>query len=157
MVILLDQCKVYDVLVLNPADTEDGTEFTFELKDADGNPVADAPLIIGDVSGSTDADGRFRLKAGQTAGIAVPSGEYTVAELPAAGYRQVSPANGEAARVTAPTTGGGAVEFWNAKDGYRLPKTGGTGVMPVYAAGVMLALCGCAALAAIRKRKDGNA
>lgn len=154
-----DQCKVYDVLVLNPADTEDGTEFTFELKDADGNPVADAPLIIGDVSGSTDADGRFRMKAGQTAGIAVPSGEYTVAELPTAGYEQVSPANGEAAHVTVPTEGGIAVEFLNVAedDGYVFPKTGGIGTMPIYGIGVALALCGYAVLAAIRKRKDGDA
>ncbi len=153
-----DQCKVYDILVLNQADTEDDTEFTFELKDADGSTVANAPLVIGAVPGSTDDNGRFHLKAGQTASIAVATGEYTVAEVPTAGYEQVLPANGEAAHVTVSTEGGNAVEFLNAAedDGYVFPKTGGSGVMPIYAAGGMLALCGCAVLLAIRRRKDGD-
>lgn len=153
-----DQCKIYDILVLNPVDTEDDTEFTFELKDADGNPVADAPLVIGSDTGVTDGEGRFHLKAGQTASITVATGDYTVTEVPTFGYKQVAPANGEAAHVAVTATGSNAVEFLNAVEdmGFRLPKTGGTGVMPVYGVGGMLALCGCAALVGIRKRKDGD-
>lgn len=156
-----DQCKVYDISASTwvPVDTEDDTEFTFELKDADDSPVANASLVIGTGSGSTDADGRFHLKAGQTASIAVATGDYTVTEVPTAGYEQVSPANGEAAHVTVPTEGGIAVEFLNVAedDGYVFPKTGGIGTMPIYGIGVALALCGYAVLAAIRKRKDGDA
>lgn len=45
---------------------------------------------------------------------------------------------------------------WSMYSHYDLPKTGGTGVMPVYGIGGMLALCGYAALVGIRKRKDGD-
>lgn len=154
-----DQCKIYDISVPGwvPVDTEDDTEFTFELKDAAGSPVADAPLMIGAVSGSTDADGRFRLKAGETGFIAVANGDYIVTEVPTAGYRQVVPADGDAARVTVSDDGSSnnTVEFLNVEDsGYVFPKTGGIGTMPLYAIGGMLALCGCIALMSIRKRKE---
>lgn len=151
-----DQCKIYDIsiLVYSPVDTADDTEFTFELKDASGNPVADAPLVIGAVSGSTDANGRFHLKAGQTASIAVANGDYTVTEVPAMYYKQVVPANGEAARVTVSDDGSGTAEFLNAEDnGYVFPKTGGIGTMPVYAAGGMLAATALAVLLYGRLRK----
>lgn len=154
-----DQCKVYDISVPGwvPADTEDDTEFTFELKDASGSPVAGAPLVIGAMTGSTDADGRFHLKAGETASIAIPNGDYTVTEIPAMYYKQVVPANGGAAHVTVSNDGSGTAEFLNAEDnGYVFPKTGGIGTMPLYAIGGMLALCGCIALVIIRKRKDGD-
>lgn len=153
-----DQCKVYDISASTwvPVDTEDDTEFTFELKNADDSPVANAPLVIGAVSGSTDADGRFHLKAGQTASIAVATGDYTVTEVSTAGYEQVLPVNGEAAHVTVSTEGSNAVEFLNVAEdgGYVFPKTGGTGVVPICGIGAMLALCGCAALVGIRKRKE---
>lgn len=153
-----DQCKIYDISVINWAlvDTEDDTEFTFEVKDAADNPVADAPIAIGAMTGSTDADGRFHLKAGETGFIAVANGDYVVTEVPTIGYEQVVPANGEAARVTVSDDGSSnTAEFLNVEDdGYVFPKTGGTGVMPAYAAGGMLALCGCVALVGIRKRKE---
>ena len=116
-----------------------------------GESKADAQDAAGDVRESDTAvvPGRKGMVFG------VRKANNTVAEVPTAGYEQVVPANGEAARVTVSNDGSGTAEFLNAEDnGYVFPKTGGIGVMPIYGVGGMLALFGCAALAVIRKRKD---
>lgn len=121
-----------------------------------GESKADAQDAAGDVRESDTAvvPGRKGMVFG------VRKANNTVAEVPTAGYEQVVPANGEAARVTVSDDGSGnnTVEFLNAEDnGYVFPKTGGIGTMPLYAIGGMLALCGCIALMSIRKRKDEDA
>lgn len=82
-----------------------GVQFEFQLLNGDNEPWqsasyylydADGQLLLDGAQQSTDAEGKFRLEAGQTAlftGID-PGVQYTVKELPVDGWEQTSPTDG---------------------------------------------------------------